>query len=433
MTPRPTFYGWKLVAVLWSLDFLNMGSTLYGGTVINTYMLKDIAMSRSTYGMGFTLLNLFVGLPSMLVAAAIVRWGIRQTFAVGSSLIFAGALWLALFATQPWHYLLGFGVLAGTGLSFSTIVPVATAVTRWFVRYRGRAMAIALSASGFAGFVGAPLTNRILAATGGNWRSAWIVVCGIAIVSGLLAFAFVKERPQDLGQVPDGRIDADPANGHTASPSLATKYPWTAEQAYRTRAYWMIILGGIGCQFPFFFFTAHWILHLRGAGVQAADAAWAMALFSIGAVEGRLVGGWLMDRLPARIAFMFGLGCYFVGTLLALNVNAHALWTAYVAAILYGTAFGWTFICMNTATAHFYGPAAFPKLGSRAMMLTGIFSAPSGVIGGKLFDIYGNYTLAFELNMVIAAGGIIALFFATMPPPPQGDPAIPEVEIAEAS
>src|SRR6202007_2113090 len=133
-------------------------------------------MSCSTYRSGFTLLNLFVGLPSMMVAVAIVRWGIRQTFAVGSSLIFAGALWLVLFFPQPWHYLLGFGVLAGTGLSFSTIVPVATAVTRWFVRYRGRAMAIALSASGFAGFVGAPLTNRILAATGGNWRSAWIVV-----------------------------------------------------------------------------------------------------------------------------------------------------------------------------------------------------------------------------------------------------------------
>jgi len=433
MTTRPTFYGWKLVAVLWSLDFLNMGSTLYGGTVINTYMLKDIAMSRSTYGMGFTLLNLFVGLPSMLVAAAIVRWGIRQTFAIGSSLIFAGALWLALFATRPWHYLLGFGVLAGTGLSFGTIVPAATAVTRWFVRYRGWAMAIALSASGFAGFVGAPATNRILAATGGNWRLAWIVVCGVSVLSGVLAFAFVKERPQDLGQVPDGRIDADPPSGHSASPSLATKFPWTAEQAYRTRAYWMIILGGIACQFPFFFFTAHWILHLRGAGVQPAGAAWAMALFSIGAVEGRLVGGWLMDRLPARIAFMLGLGCYFLGTLLALNAIPQALWIAYAAAILYGTAFGWTFICMNTATAHFYGPAAFPKLGGLAMVLTAIFSAPSGVIGGKLFDIYGSYTLAFELNMMIAAGGIIALFFATMPAPPSEPTTAREVEIPEAS
>ena len=42
MAAKTNFYGWKLVGVLWSLDFLNMGFPLYGGTVINTYMLKEI-------------------------------------------------------------------------------------------------------------------------------------------------------------------------------------------------------------------------------------------------------------------------------------------------------------------------------------------------------------------------------------------------------
>ena len=74
MTSERSFYGWKLVFILWLLDFLNMGFPLYGGAVINTYMLKEIPMSRTAYGLGFTLLNLFVGLPSILVAASIVRW-----------------------------------------------------------------------------------------------------------------------------------------------------------------------------------------------------------------------------------------------------------------------------------------------------------------------------------------------------------------------
>lgn len=418
MSNIKSFYGWKLVGVLWLLDFLNMGFPYYGGAVINTYMLKEIAMSRSTYGMGFTLLNLFVGLPSMAVAASILRLGIRQTFAIGSSLILVGALWLSLMATRPWHYLLGFGILAGTGISFGTIVPAATAITRWFVKYRGRAMAVTLCASGFAGFVGAPLTNRILAATEGNWRLAWIVVCGIAVLSATIAFLFVKERPEDLGQVADGRTDPGSLASGSAADRLVTKFAWTASQAYKTRAYWMIVAGGIACQFPFFFFTAHWLLHLKGAGVGPADAAWAMGLLSIGAVGGRLIGGWLMDQWTARMAFIAGLGCYFLGSVLALNVTPHALWIAYFAAILYGTGFGWTFICMNTATAHFYGPLAFPKLNGMAMLLTAIFCSPAGFIGGKLFDIFGNYRLAFEINMMIAAGGILALFFARMPAPP---------------
>jgi MFS family permease len=419
MTNKEPFYGWRLVAALWFLDFLNMGFPLYGGAVINTYMLKEIPMSRSTFGLGFTLLNLFIGLPSILVAASILKWGIRRTFGIGSAWILIGALWLSVVASRPWHYLLGFGVLVGTGISFGTIVPVATGITRWFKRYRGRAMAVALSASGFAGFVGAPLINKILASNGGNWRQAWAVVSGVAIISAIIASLFVKESPDDLGQVVDGTLDPNDSAPGSVTNALVTKFSWTPREAFATPSYWLIVIGGIACQFPFFFFTAHWLLHLKGAGIQAADAAWAMGLFTMGAVAGRLIGGWLMDRLPARFAFMMGLCCYFFGSVLAIKVTPHALWIAYVAAILYGAGFGWTFVCLNTVSGHFYGPSAFPKLNGMSLLLTAIFCSPAGVIGGKLFDIYGNYTLAFEINMLIAAAGVIALFFATMPAPPK--------------
>src|SRR6266436_3325059 len=85
-----------------------------------------------------------VGIPSILVGASIVRWGIRKTFGIGSALILVGALWLAVITSQPWHYWVGFGVLTATGISFGTIIPAATAVTRWFSRYRGRTMPVRL-------------------------------------------------------------------------------------------------------------------------------------------------------------------------------------------------------------------------------------------------------------------------------------------------
>ena len=139
-----------------------------------------------------------------------------------------------------------------------------------------------------------------------------------------------------------------------------------------------------------------------------------------------------MDLLSARAAFMSGLCCYLLGSVLALNVNANHLSIAYWAAILYGTGFGWTFICMNTANAHFFGPQAFPKLNGMAMLLTAGFGAPAGFIGGRLFDVYGNYRLAFQLNMLIAAAGILALTFATMPVPPEKAVGVQEAETAES-
>jgi ABC-type bacteriocin/lantibiotic exporter with double-glycine peptidase domain len=97
---KPKFYGWKLVAVLFTLDFINMGFPYYGGSVINGYMIHQIPMTRSTLGLGFTLINLFVGLAAMLVAMSIVKYGIRATFIAGSALICAGALFLGLYASR---------------------------------------------------------------------------------------------------------------------------------------------------------------------------------------------------------------------------------------------------------------------------------------------------------------------------------------------
>jgi MFS family permease len=421
MTSERRFYGWKLVFILWLLDFLNMGFPLYGGAVINTcmYTLQEIPMSRSAFGLGFTILNFFAGTSSILVGASIVRWGVRQTFAIGSALLLAGALWLSLFASRPWHYWLGFGVLIATGINFGTVIPAATAVTRWFSRYRGRAMAVTLSASGVAGLFVSRLINGVLTANGGNWRQGWTIVAGASVLSSIIAFLFVKERPEDLGQLVDGGVGNEQSAGGRAGNPLVTDFPWEPRQAYKTLPYWMILVGAVACQFPFFFFTAHWLLHLKGAGIQSADATLAMGLFTLGTVFGRLIGGWLMDRMIARFAFMLGFFCYFLGSFLAIRVSVDALWIAYGAAILYGIAFGWTFICLNTITGHYYGPVAFPKLSGMILLLAALFCSPAGYLGGRIFDLYHSYKLAFELNSAVAAIGIVALFFARMPDPPE--------------
>ncbi|MBU2700975.1 MFS family permease [Sporomusaceae bacterium BoRhaA] len=411
------FYGWKLVGVLWVLYLLNMGFPLYGGAVINSFLLKEIPMDRATYGLGFSLLNLCVGLSAILVGITITKWGIRKTFMIGSGLLIIGALMLSLVASRPWHYLVGFGVLIGAGIGFCTIVALSTAITRWFVKFRGRAMAVAMTASGFAGFIGAPAMNQLIATTGGNWRSAWIVVAVIALISGGVAYFFVKERPQDLGQIPDGQEAGVASNVNSSINALITQYPWTPAEVYKSVTYWLAVIAAAASQWPFFFFTAHWILHLRGAGINPADAAFAMGLFTMGGIFGRLISGWLMDRMAARYVMMLGICCYFLGSYLAILASPSTLAAAYIAAICYGAGFGWAFVAQNTMLGNFFGPAAFPKVNGTLQAISALVVSCSGVVGGQLFDMYKSYTPAFQLNSIICVIGIIVLVFAKIPQP----------------
>jgi MFS family permease len=88
---------------------------------------------------------------------------------------------------------------------------------------------------------------------------------------------------------------------------------------------------------------------------------------------------------------------------------------ANAAAVLYGLAIGWTFTCMTTCIAHFYGPTAFPKLAGTLLLLTSGGASPAGWVGGKIFDMYGGYDRAWQLNIGITVIAIVAILFATMP------------------
>ena len=415
MPSKPGFYGWKLVGALSAMDFLNLGFPFYIGAIINAYMLQHIAMSRGMFGFGSTLLNLFVGLPSTFVAISILKYGIRATYVIGSALVCLGSLILAFATTKPWQFVLAFGVINGVGICFGDIICGTTAAARWFERYRGRAVGLVLSGSGVCGLM-APLMDKLLRAHGGNWRLGWEIGAAGAALAGIIALLFVKERPEDLGQLPDGDAKPEAGTPRDHAPSkLVTNYEWTVGEAYRTSSYWLVLLAGLAAQFPFFVFVPHWVLHLQSTGIPSGAAAFSMSLMPVSAIAGRLIGGWLMDTINARVAFLIGLLCYLVGSVAALRVGPGALLIADSAAVFYGLAIGWTFTCMTTCVAHYFGPSAFPKLAGTLLFWTSGGASPAAWVGGKIFDAYHSYAHAWQLNIAITVIGIVAILFATMP------------------
>jgi MFS family permease len=409
MKSKPKFYGWFLVGVLGLLYLLNLGFPLYGGIIAHSYMVKAISMPRATFGLGMTLFNICMGLMSPLVAISIVKWGIRQTFMIGSVLLVAGSIVMSQ-VTEPWHYFVGFGVLIGSGIGFGTAISFNTAVTRWFKRYRGRSIGIILSFGGIGSFIISPAMNKFMAFNGGVWQQAWLVIAGVCVLGALIAYLFIKERPEDLGQYPDGVAPDSSSGRDDVKGGLSTDHCWTAAEGYRTLTYWLIVIGSTAMFFPYFLVQAHWIFHLKGMGLSAANAAWAMGLFALMCVAGRLIGGWLVDILPSRFVFIMGLLAMCAGT--ASGIFANTTMMAYFASLCLGFGFGAAQTTMYTMIGNYFGPEAYPKLFGTAFMISLVIASFAAIIGGKMFDMFKNYTVAWETCMAISIIGAVAMFFA---------------------
>lgn len=170
--PTRYFYGRKLLAVFWILVFVNLGFPMYGSSVINSVMMRDLNLDRRTLGLLFSLYTMMSGLPGSLVAVCVERFGVKSTLMLGGLFVTFGSVLMATVVSTGLHAALAFGVLVGIGVAMGGVISTQAGLARWFIRRRALVLAILSTSSGVGGFLAAPLVNRVVAFAGGNWR--WV-------------------------------------------------------------------------------------------------------------------------------------------------------------------------------------------------------------------------------------------------------------------
>ncbi|HCX65939.1 MAG TPA: MFS transporter [Eubacteriaceae bacterium] len=413
MKEAKKFSGWRMLFSIGIIYLLVMGFGQYGGSVTGPFILQDIPMSRALYGFGFTLLNLFIGVNSAFLAALLIkRLGIKKTVIFGAGMLIVVAVLMQII-TQPWQYLVTFGVLVPIVLACGTIIPYSTWVARWFKAYRGRAMGYLMVIASFGGTLASPVLGAILDTSAGNWRMAWLFIGSIGILAIIGNLFIVKESPESVGQIPDGK-EITLANGSDGKgPQLFTEHVWTAKEAYKTTSFWMIFVSGIAIFVPFFFFVSHYILHLTSMGIDPSIGSMSMGVMTLGGVIGRLLSGFLTERIQARYVLASGILPSIIGAFIALNATS-AL-PAFIGAALFGMGFGWPYTAMLTTLANFYGVKAYPQVMGTMMLLTAVVCSPAGMIGGIIFDIQNSYALAFRSIWILGLVGVVFALFARLP------------------
>lgn len=417
MTRQTEFYGWKLLAVFWVIIFTAFSFPLFGAaSVVNPVMARDLHLDRSALGLAYGLFQWMVGLPAPLVAICINKKGVRFTAALGCLIIVAGALLMVFVVRTSWQVDVVFSGVIGFGALCAGVLGAQSCIGQWFVKRKARAITLVHTGSAIGGFVAAPLLTFVIARFGGNWRAGWWVIAGLSLFAAVLAIVFIKEKPADLGQVPDGEAAAaqSPAASSAAAKSVyKTPDDWTFGAAFRRPAIWLILFASLGISAGYPLFIAQGVDHLRDLGYSAPQAAFSISVMLISALAGQLIVILWGDLIEPRLIWAVASVVFGVGMMLALNAKGTA--GLYLCAICLGVGFGASFACLMTLPANYFGAKAYASiLGVLiAVGTTAGFAGP--YLGGIVYDRYSSYAYAFYSVAVLCFLAAVAALFATPP------------------
>ena len=404
MRPR-FFYGRVIVLVAGLCYGFGMSPMFYSWGIFVPRIITDLGIGRGDVGGVFGLFNVVYQCVGLLVGLAIVRFGLRSVMAAGFCTTAVGLLFLSRADTALDCYL-GFSILGGIGIGFSTIIPAQTLGQNWFLRRRALVIGVIFAFGGIVGRLVAPADTWVLASY--DWRVGWTAIAGISASLALIAALLVRETPEMLGQRRDGRASDLPSDtAATAAPAVtedraAIADRWTAAQAIRTPQFALMLICGVAYSVPYNTVVPHLTLHMTDVGHPEAVAiafVGTMALISIG---GRLlgaVGDWISPQYALSVALALeGLGAG--GLLLAADSTIATLSIA-----LIGVGFGAAYISIPVVFSHFFGRRAFSVTTGIRMTITGVFSGLGPWLAGLSFDATGSYTIPFIGLMAVGFAG----------------------------
>jgi MFS family permease len=360
--------------------------------------------SRATVSAAAAIGIFLYGLTGPFAAALMQTLGIRRTMMLGLALMSVSTL-LSLGMTQPWHYVLTWGVMSGIGTGAIAPVLGAAVVNRWFAKRQGLMMGLLTASTATGALIFLPFMAWLTRA--GAWTPvAWFVGLG-AVALMPLVFLFVPESPEAIGIARYGEEAGAPVR--PLPPRGAMLAINTLIDAARQPMFWML--------FGTFFICGlttnglvgtHLIAYCGDNGIPAVAAAGLLSLMGFFDLFGTTASGWLTDRYdPRRLLFVYyalrGL------SLIALPFLDFSTGGLLLFAVLYGL--DWVATVPPTlalANRHF-GEARAPIVFGWVMTGHQLGAATAAFGAGLIREQTGSYQFAF---MIAGLFGVLAAFMA---------------------
>ncbi len=357
-----------------------LGAT-YAWSVFVLPLRQITAILQGTAQLPFSMFYFAFPATMIVTGTLLPKIGPRRCAVVGG-LLFGGGWMLA--AMGRFHFaltILGIGLMAGIGVGFAYIVPIATCV-RWFPRQKGLVTGVAVA--GFGG--GAALVSHAagtLMETMGMGPFATFGLLGVLFMLLVALAGAVMENPPDSGGVVQQRL---PVTDILKDRSFVFLY--------------LAMFAGLAAGFAV---SANMKELYAGTGVQAGVKA--VAAFALANAAGRITWGWIFDHGRSTVILQVNLllqAALLLSHGLILRSDAGLLAFAALAGFNYG------------GILVLYASAAAEKWGSERLsqvygwlFSSNIPAAVSPIVGGVVFDRMGSFSpVLWGIGGMMACGAI---------------------------
>jgi MFS family permease len=405
------FYGSRIVAVAFLVDFIAVGFFFYSFGIYYPAIDADFPGGSVWVAAGLSVSNAVSGFFAPFVGRALDRFPIRRIMLLGAVVVSAGFGLLSL-TTTLWQYYLVLGTFFSFGLGMMGGLASTKLVANWYVARRGTALGIATMGVSLSGLVMPHVANWLVSELG--WRGGFqVYALGILVVVVPAVAWVVVTRPEDIGQRTDGDDDA-----MAADPNGPPERVWSTGEILRSAHFWLIALPFALTFSALSAILIHIVPYAADLGIDSSRAALVLSVAAGGGVVGKLAFGRLVDRFDPRVAVLASFGTQVVGLVAIMNAGEYAALLA--GSVLFGFGMGGVVPLQGALAGAAFGRLSFGEV----MGLMRPVQVPLHAVGIPLAAMIHDFTGSFQpawwifLGVYAASGLIIAGLRLPRPPKP---------------
>ena len=408
------YYGWIIVAVI---TLSSLASAAQINPTIGVFLkpiTEEFQWTRSAIAGAVAGGTLIGGALAMFVGPFIDRHGPRWILFI--SFLFAGGALMSIGRISNIFELYAAIFISRITLQGVINLTNQTIVSKWFIRQRGRAVAIAGLGQRVGGGVVPFLTQQFILLS--SWRTASLFV-GLFVWSVTLipVGIWMRRRPQDLGLLPDGDKPIEPASIETAakkdskgSISSTGELTYNLRGALRTRPFWVIMFTFCLTNFVNTGVNFNLLPLLTDNGLTESQAAIVLLVWALVTLPANMILGMFAERFSVRslmAILTFGVG---IGISILLIVDNFAMGLGF--AVIHGACFGGSFLILQLFVPNYFGSASVATLRGFIVPWQMICNAMGPLAATLVFDMTSSYNLILFVYIILQGALILALMTA---------------------